>query len=135
MDFSNFDKTLEALVNSDLVEYVFNENAYYLAYNGFTVLEEFEKSNQSKEVIPQSKAEQYEEFVNSFGGEKRFKIAIISIIFILGISGSLLLYSNQNSIVIENSNSKFKIDEETIEEIETEIKETQDAVFNPNNSE
>jgi len=124
IDFPNLEEILQAFIENDIIEYEAKETKYYLAYEGFEILENKEKPK----PIYQSNMDEYEQVVKSFGSTKQFhKTLLLGAIFIT-IFAAVFVYFNPKIANAYEQESKYNIDEATIQEAKRQIKEFLDSV-------
>lgn len=127
IDFPAFENELQMFIEMDFVEYELKENKYYLAYEGFEILE---NKNKTK-LIRKTGVEQYEEIVKSFGGAKQFQRITLFVVLIVTIFISIFLYLNPEIEDNFGTDSKFdNIDESILNDLKIQIQERIDSIKN-----
>lgn len=130
IDYAEIDDILEGLINKDLVEYEANENTYYLAYEGFEIVEEMNGIKQEKKTIYKSDTEQYKEVVASYGEAKQFQRMTLKGVLIIGVLISIFIYVYPEAVERIGGSPKNKIDESTLKQIEWQLQELVDSIQN-----
>jgi len=123
-NFPELEDELQRFINDDIVEFELKENKYYLAYDGFEILE-----NKNRLTINRiSDRDQYEEIVKSFGGIKQFqRMAIISILS-FSVLFTILYYLNPNILNDYQKEPKDLIEESILEKMKIEAQEVFDSI-------
>ncbi len=107
IDFPKLEDELQMFIEKDFIEYELRENKYYLAYEGFEILE---NKDPLKKVLGKNSTEshKYEGPTKPAKDSEKFeKITLIGIL-IATIFGLAIIYFNKE---IENSFNKESIDQ------------------------
>lgn len=128
--FPDLEEQLESLLAKEFIEYEKGENSYYLSYEGFEALESIKRITHPQKDSRKSDIEQYKEIVNSLGGAKRLQRIIIIGMMVFGISISIFLYRNPEIAIMDKSEKKEKLDDTTLEEINSQVQKMIDSIQN-----
>lgn len=126
INFPNLDEDFRYFIDIDLIEYEAPKRTYYLAYEGFELLE-----NNIRLVRPKTDYEEYKEIVTSLGGAKKLQRNMLFVVVLFAICMTILLYFNPE-ITDSNSQYQFNIDESALEKIEIQIQQAIDSIQNAN---
>lgn len=121
MGFRHFDGLFQDLISEDLVEYEAAENTYYLAYEGFEIVEAWQEAQRPVEPDPGP------EYIIAFKTPKDFKRLAIGIILAVMVFGGLGLWLNPN---IGLDELQDRLDAGQMEELEEELRQIIDSVQN-----
>lgn len=126
IDFPKLEDELQMFVKKDFVEYELSENKYYLAYEGFELLEKYNNPKNSEEEDPDKFYMRKQKTKPVEHTEKFEKITLIGIL-IATIIGFALVYFNDEIKDSFTDSSKDKI-EEILQQTIPEIQEVMDSI-------
>ena len=121
MGFRRFDDLFQDLLSEDLVEYEVAENTYYLAYEGFEIVEAWQEAQRPVEPDPGP------EYIIAFKTPGDFKRLALGIILAFAVFGGLGLWLNPN---IGREKLQEHLDAGQMDELEEELKQIIDSVQN-----
>ncbi|KAA3627422.1 MAG: hypothetical protein DWQ02_19825 [Bacteroidetes bacterium] len=124
-----FENLLSDLIHEDLVEFEHAEDTYYLAYEGFEIVEAWQEAQ--KPVPP----ERDPEYIIAFTTRKDFKRMAFWVVVAIAIFGGLHLYLNQDFGFKKSDNIQDIMDAEQLQELENEMIRLIDSVQNAGENE
>lgn len=124
-----FENLLSDLIDEDLVEFEHAEDTYYLAYEGFEMVEAWQEAQ--KPVPP----DRDPEYIIAFTTRKDFRRLALYIVLGIAIFGGLHLYLNPDFGLKKRSNIQDHMDAEQLEELEDEVIRLIDSVQNAGQNE
>ena len=119
-----FENLLSDLINEDLIEFEHAEDTYYLAYEGFEIVEAWQEAE--KPVPP----ERDPEYIIAFTTRKDFKRMAFWVVTAIAIFGGLHLYMNPDFGLKKRDSIQDQIDVGQLEELENEMIRLIDSVQN-----
>ncbi len=132
-EFPNFTLRLEELLNGDFIEFELHENTYYLAYEGFEVIEKLKEEKTSNMDVQKSALDEYQAILNTFGGVKRFQRLTILAIVVFGLFGTLLLYMDSNLVESKKQIPQESINKEALSKLGVQLEGLIDSIKNSKN--
>lgn len=129
IDFPKLKEELQIFIDADIVEFEKSENKYYLAYEGFELIENKNKATTARK----SNIVEYEEVVESLGGVKQVQRMAITGILSLSVIITILYFIAPNILNNHNVKPKDKIDKATLNKIKIQIEESVDSIQNIGN--
>ncbi len=126
---AGFDDILLFLLKEDLVEYEAAEDTYYLAYEGFEIVESWQEAESPVEP------EKETEYIIAFRTAKEFKRLALRILLAIAIFGGLVLWLNPDYGLRNYINPREQLKSGEFDEVEKQLKNIIDSVQNIRNLE
>ncbi|MFT5265782.1 MAG: DNA-binding transcriptional ArsR family regulator [Polaribacter sp.] len=128
LDHPNLEQLLKDLEELELVEFEIKENAYYLTYEAYELVERLKNPPKVMVLARKSNAEEYEEVVNFFGGEKNFLRSVTIGFFLVTALVATLIYLTQDRTIAKTGNTNIELSDESKKEIESHLIEVIDSI-------
>ena len=119
---AGFDDILIDLLKEDLVEYEAAEDTYYLAYEGFEIVESWQEAESPVEP------EKETEYIIAFRTAKEFKRLALRIVLAIARFGGLVLILHPDYGLNKFGNFKKELESGEFEEVEKELENLIDSV-------
>jgi hypothetical protein len=122
---NDFDDILLDLLKEDLVEYEAAEDTYYLAYEGFEIVEAWQEAESPVEPDDEP------QYIIAFRTPKEYKRLAIRIVLAIAIFGGLVLWLNPDfGLRTRYENIRNELESGEFDEVERELKNLVDSIQN-----